>query len=66
MGSVHVNNIDNAARNINDISKHVGTLFQDPEYQFFALKVADELVFAHRMPRNKAGAYGGNSQSDDG
>ena len=53
MGSVHVNNIDNAARNINDISKHVGTLFQDPEHQFFALKVEDELVFAHECRGTK-------------
>ena len=35
------------ARPINTIAREVGTLFQDPEQQFFALNVEDELAFAH-------------------
>lgn len=35
------------ARPINVIAREVGTLFQDPEQQFFALNVEDELAFAH-------------------
>ena len=35
------------ARPINAIAREVGTLFQDPEQQFFALNVEDELAFAH-------------------
>ncbi|MFP3999653.1 MAG: ABC transporter ATP-binding protein, partial [Desulfobacterales bacterium] len=31
---------------IHEISRHVGTLFQEPEQQFFALSVADEMAFA--------------------
>lgn len=31
---------------IHEISKYVGTLFQEPEQQFFALSVADEMAFA--------------------
>lgn len=46
-GSVHVNFIDNLTRPIFEISREVGTLFQDPEHQFFALNVEDELAFAH-------------------
>lgn len=34
-------------RPINSIAREVGTLFQDPEQQFFALNVEDELAFAH-------------------
>ncbi|ABM61173.1 ABC transporter ATP-binding protein [Halorhodospira halophila] len=32
-----------------EISSRVGTLFQDPEQQFFALHVEDELAFAHEQ-----------------
>lgn len=32
---------------VNDISSLAGTLFQDPEQQFFALNVEDEIAFAH-------------------
>lgn len=32
---------------VNDISRLAGTLFQDPEQQFFALNVEDEIAFAH-------------------
>ena len=35
------------ARPINAIAREAGTLFQDPEQQFFALNVEDELAFAH-------------------
>lgn len=46
-GKIMVAGTDNAHRLIHDISHDVGTLFQDPEQQFFALNVADELAFAH-------------------
>lgn len=46
-GQVMVAGRDNATRPIHAISHDVGTLFQDPEQQFFALNVADELAFAH-------------------
>ena len=42
-----VNGKDNAGREIHEIAGDVGTLFQDPEHQFFALNVDDELAFAH-------------------
>ncbi len=32
---------------LNEISRVVGTVFQDPELQFFALNVDDEIAFAH-------------------
>ena len=46
-GKAFVNGIDNAGREIHEIAGDVGTLFQDPEHQFFALNVDDELAFAH-------------------
>lgn len=44
-GTVKVNNRNNAEREIHEISSDVGTLFQEPENQFFALGVKDELSF---------------------
>ncbi len=44
-GDVFVNGINNRDRKIYEISKDVGTLFQDPEHQFFTLNVKDELAF---------------------
>ena len=38
---------DTVSLTLQDISRTVGTLFQDPESQFFALTVEDELAFAH-------------------
>jgi len=46
-GCVRINGKDNADRRISDIAADIGTLFQDPEHQFFALTVADEIAFAH-------------------
>ncbi|MGB9500074.1 MAG: ABC transporter ATP-binding protein [Dissulfuribacterales bacterium] len=46
-GKIFVNGIDNAGRKIHEIAGDAGTLFQDPEHQFFALNVDDELAFAH-------------------
>ncbi|MBB5021537.1 ABC transporter ATP-binding protein [Desulfurispira natronophila] len=46
-GKVSVNGHDNRLRPIHGISRDVGTLFQDPEQQFFALNVEDEMAFAH-------------------
>lgn len=46
-GRVLIGGEPTGARPINAIAREVGTLFQDPEQQFFALNVEDELVFAH-------------------
>ncbi len=46
-GTVLIDGKDNARREIHEIASDVGTLFQDPEHQFFALSVEDELAFAH-------------------
>ena len=45
-GVVLVAGRDTGTLTIHQISKTVGTMFQDPEHQFFALNVADELAFA--------------------
>ncbi len=46
-GQITVNGIPTATSSITEIARNVGTVFQDPELQFFALQVEDELAFAH-------------------
>ncbi len=46
-GSVFVGGHNTIDVTINDLSSIIGTLFQDPEQQFFALGVEDEIAFAH-------------------
>lgn len=46
-GSVVVDGKNISSMPLKDISRMVGTLFQDPEQQFFALSVEDELAFVH-------------------
>ena len=46
-GRVLVDGKDTALMPLRDVSRLVGTLFQDPEQQFFALGVEDELAFVH-------------------
>ncbi len=46
-GEVTVNGKNTVESNIQDIAQDVGSVFQDPELQFFALRVEDELAFAH-------------------
>ena len=46
-GRVLIDGKDTSAMPLKDISRRVGTLFQDPEQQFFALGVEDELAFVH-------------------
>lgn len=46
-GSVLVDGRPVAERPMRELAARVGTLFQDPEQQFFALGVEDELAFAH-------------------
>lgn len=46
-GGVLIRGEPTGARPINAIAREVGTLFQDPEQQFFTLNVEDELAFAH-------------------
>ena len=46
-GRVLVDGLDTALSSLGEISRRVGTLFQDPEQQFFALGVEDELAFVH-------------------
>ena len=45
-GSVKICGEDTNNKTINYISQITGSLFQDPEQQFFALNVDDELAFA--------------------
>ncbi|MDM8120807.1 ATP-binding cassette domain-containing protein [Succinatimonas hippei] len=45
-GSVSIDSEITASMDLTGISRKVGTLFQDPERQFFALNVEDEIVFA--------------------
>ncbi len=48
-GSVRVNNIDNSERRVCEIAKDAGSLFQDPEQQFFTLKVRSELSLINEI-----------------
>ncbi len=48
-GTVEINDIDNSTRNIPSIAKNIGTLFQDPEQQFFTLDIESELAFGHEQ-----------------
>ncbi len=51
-GRVLIAGQDNADRRLDDISGDVGSLFQDPEHQFFALTVEDEIAFVHEWREN--------------
>lgn len=46
-GNVTVFGNDTKDTSINTLSTMIGTLFQDPEQQFFALAVDDEIAFTH-------------------
>ncbi|MFH2066833.1 MAG: ATP-binding cassette domain-containing protein [Pseudomonadota bacterium] len=46
-GRVIINGRDTTGMRIQDICRTVGTLFQDPEQQFFAMTVEDEIAFVH-------------------
>ncbi|MCQ2444630.1 MAG: ABC transporter ATP-binding protein [Mailhella sp.] len=46
-GRILIDGKDACRMGLGEISNLVGTLFQDPEQQFFALGVEDELAFAH-------------------
>ena len=46
-GAVLLDGTDAAGIPLKDMSRLAGTLFQDPEQQFFALGVEDELAFVH-------------------
>jgi energy-coupling factor transport system ATP-binding protein len=46
-GRVRIAGQDNASRRLHDISQDVGTVLQDPEHQFFATTVEDEIAFVH-------------------
>jgi energy-coupling factor transport system ATP-binding protein len=48
-GTIDINGIKNNERGIPGIAKDIGTLFQDPEQQFFTLDVESELAFAHEQ-----------------
>ena len=45
---MNVAGCDVSATPVAELAEHVGTLFQDPEEQFFALNVGDEIAFALR------------------
>ncbi|MGN0908064.1 MAG: ABC transporter ATP-binding protein [Succinivibrio sp.] len=68
-GSASVCGIDCSSRGMDEIASDAGTLFQDPQSQFFALSVEDELAFAlqwrgfsrqrmHQMVREQSRLYG--------
>lgn len=46
-GSTAVNGKDSLTRRLDEIALDAGTLFQDPELQFFATSVEDEIAFVH-------------------
>ncbi len=46
-GEVRVQEVSTTATDLYGLACRVGTLFQDPENQFFALQVEDELAFTH-------------------
>ncbi len=46
-GSVSIFGNNSATTPIRELSTQIGTLFQDPEQQFFALTVCDEIAFSH-------------------
>lgn len=48
-GVVEVDGVDNRSSSIAEISGRIGTLFQDPEQQFFCPDVYSELSFAHEV-----------------
>ena len=45
-GTVRIDDCDVSETPVADLAEKVGTLFQDPEEQFFALNVGDEISFA--------------------
>lgn len=45
-GRILIDGLDASTTPIALMSEHIGTLFQDPEEQFFALNVRDEIAFA--------------------
>jgi energy-coupling factor transport system ATP-binding protein len=48
-GSVAVHGLDTAGRRVQDLARHVGYVFQNPNHQLFARSVTEELAFG---PRN--------------
>ena len=46
-GKVLINGVDVRDMELKDVSTMVGTVFQDPETQFFTLTVLEELAFGH-------------------
>lgn len=46
-GEIRLNGISSTGKTLAQLSAEVGTVFQDPEMQFFALNVDDEIAFAH-------------------
>lgn len=58
-GKVSIDGLDASETPVALLSEHIGTLFQDPEEQFFALNVRDEVAFALQcrgLPREEIGA----------
>ncbi len=53
LGEVTVCGTDNLDSTIADISRNIGSLFQDPEQQFFCNDVESELSFAHEVQGKK-------------
>lgn len=53
-GRVLINGTDNMNRTVRSIAQDVGTLFQDPESQFFTLAVRDEIAMPHEWRTRSA------------
>ncbi|PID78328.1 MAG: ABC transporter [Deltaproteobacteria bacterium] len=52
-GDIKIDSLSTLEENLYEISRKVGTVFQDPELQFFALRVDDELAFVHELQGKK-------------
>jgi energy-coupling factor transport system ATP-binding protein len=49
-GSVAIHGLDTAGQRVQELARHVGYVFQNPNHQLFARSVAEELAFGPRSP----------------
>lgn len=54
-GRVIIDGKDTRELRLHELASKVGTLFQDPEQQFFTLNASDEIAFAHECRQVAAG-----------
>lgn len=48
-GNIIIDDVDTKDENIPEIAQKIGSLFQDPEQQFFTLDVESEIAFGHEQ-----------------